>query len=40
MAGKTPPKGPHRSASSGRYVTTQTAVRNPKGTVSEPPRKK
>lgn len=40
MAGKTPPKGPHRSASSGRYVTTQTAVRNPKGTVSEPPKRK
>ncbi len=40
MAANTPPKGPHRSASSGRYVTTQTAVRNPKGTVSEPPRKK
>lgn len=36
---KSPPKGPHRSASSGRYVTTQTAVRNPKGTVSEPRKK-
>ena len=37
---KPPPKGPHRSASTGHYVTTQTAVRNPKGTVSEPKSKK
>lgn len=34
-----PPKGPHRSATTGRYVTTKTAVRNPNGTVSEPPKK-
>lgn len=33
-----PPKGPHRSAISGRYVTTRTAVRSPKTTVSEPRR--
>ena len=39
MAGS-PPKGPHRSAISGRYVTTGTAVRHPKTTVSEPPKPK
>jgi hypothetical protein len=39
MGKQAPPKGPHRSASTGRYVTTGTAVRNPRGTVSEPRKK-
>ncbi len=40
MAKSSAPKGPHRSAISGRYVTTATVVRHPKTTVSEPPKKK
>jgi hypothetical protein len=34
------PKGPHRSAVSGRYVTTGYTRRHPERTVSEPPKPK